>query len=129
MMAAESVCSEGKRGVNGHGGHLLGKLPKPVFSGHVEDWREFAQEWVEWRDLQKEGSPDLSDRAMLELLKGSLDPASKSLLRTMRIEDPQVSFSTFWRKLDQELGGDLGHLLPSAVGASFPQGGGQIVSV
>ena len=71
MVRVESEGSEGRYhvgGGHGRGEGLLTKLPRPQFSVRVEDWREFAIEWSDWQVLMREAYPDLSERALLELL-------------------------------------------------------------
>lgn len=83
-------------------GKLISKMKRPTFSGKAEDWREFAREWGNWFDLVKEWTPGISDKAGLELLKDSLDPASNMLLVAMRDKDPSLTFVSFWRTLQTE---------------------------
>ena len=77
------------------------------FSGRLQDWREFASEWGEWHDLQKEASPDLTDQAFLKFLSSALDKASQDLLRAAKKEDPYITFAEFWEKLEGEFVGDV----------------------
>ena len=95
---------------NPHVKSLLAKIPKPKFSGHEVDWKEFAREWQDWCGLLGDGGHDVSDRVMLELLKDSLDPVSRKLLSARKEDDPGLTYRSFWKQLEQDFGKNLpGH--------------------
>ena len=87
---------------------MLAKGDPPKFSGHSSEWREFSREWEQFRRMLGQMSRDpLPDEVLLEILKGSLDKASKSKLEARREKSPNVTYTDFWKELCDEFGQDL----------------------
>ena len=87
---------------------ILAKGDPPKFSGNSNEWREFSREWEQFRRMVNQMSRDpLSDEVLLEILKGSLDKASKSKLEARREKSPNVTYAEFWKDLSDEFGQDL----------------------
>jgi hypothetical protein len=87
---------------------MVAKIPKPKFSGHESDWKEFSRAWHQWFAMLKCGGNDPGgDAVLLELLRDSLDMASQNQLVAMRAADQGLTYATFWRELEREFGRDL----------------------
>ena len=104
MMSA--LTGAGGGGLNPLAARVMGNLPKPTFSGSETDWKAFSRDWRQYCTTIQQGG-GVTDRDLLRLLKDSLDEASRNTLGARLEEKPDLSYTEFWRGLEQEFGRDM----------------------
>ena len=83
----------------------------PKFSGKIDDWFVFAQDWERHQNLLRMMFPgmEIPDYVLLETLNKSLDEISQKLLQKKREENAQLRFQDFWGILQDEFSSDSSH--------------------
>ena len=83
----------------------------PRFSGRVDDWFGFSQEWERHKGFLSMlfGGAEIPNVILLETFGKCLDDISQKLLQQKREENPSLRFSEFWQMLCEEFSGDSSH--------------------
>ena len=112
MVRDESQAGFGNLAVNPILGQILGAMVRPHFSGRVEDWQQFAKDWLEYVKVLTSMVPpgqEMPDILLLQALKGCLDEITRQELQKLMEENPELTYTLFWAQLQAEFGGDVNH--------------------
>jgi hypothetical protein len=88
--------------------NMVNQMKLPTFSGEEAEFADFAREWREYvRVMCPAGTASVGDPLLLGMLKKALDHASTQKLTSAMEANPNLTYTEFWRTLEEDFGRDL----------------------